>query len=60
MIACKASTPMAIASPRCPKCGVRMYLVTIFVSGNGNDQRIYECARCQHEIAEVINFNQAS
>jgi hypothetical protein len=51
---------MAIASPRCPKCGVRMYLVTIFVSGNGNDQRIYECARCQHEIAEVINFNQAS
>jgi hypothetical protein len=37
-----------------------MYLVTIFVSGQGNDQRIYECARCQHEITEVIKFKQAS
>jgi DNA-directed RNA polymerase subunit RPC12/RpoP len=60
MPASKASAPMAIASPRCPKCGAQMYLVTIFVSGEGNDQRIYECARCQHEITEVIKLKQAS
>jgi hypothetical protein len=23
-------------------------------------QRVYECARCQHEVTEVINFKQAS
>jgi hypothetical protein len=37
-----------------------MSLVTIFVSGHGNDQRIYGCARCQHEITEVIKYKQAS
>jgi hypothetical protein len=37
-----------------------MSLVTISIRGEGNDERIYECARCQHEITEVINFKEAS
>ena len=60
MPASKSITPTAIAPPRCPKCGAQMSLVTISVRGEGNDERIYECARCQHEITEVISFKEAS
>jgi hypothetical protein len=60
MPASKLITAVAIASPRCPKCGAQMSLVTISVRGEGNDERICECARCQHEITEVIKFKEAS
>jgi hypothetical protein len=60
MSAPKPSTPVAIASPRSPKCGAQMSLVTVSVRGEGNNERIYECARCQHEVTEVINFKEAS
>ena len=60
MPAAKPITAMTIASPRCPKCGAQMSLVTISIRGERNDERIYECARCQHEITEVINFKEAS
>jgi hypothetical protein len=60
MPASKPITAVAIAPPRCPKCGAQMSLVAIFPDRERNDQRIYECARCQHEIAEFINFKEAS
>jgi DNA-directed RNA polymerase subunit M/transcription elongation factor TFIIS len=60
MRASKPITAMAIAPPRCPKCGAQMSLVTISLRGEDNDERLYECARCQHEITEVVNFKQAS
>ena len=49
-----------IASPRCPKCGARMSIVCISLDLDGNDQRVYECARCQHEITEVVKLRKAS
>jgi DNA-directed RNA polymerase subunit RPC12/RpoP len=60
MLTSNPIAPMTIASPRCPKCGAQMSLVTISVRGEGDDERIYECARCQHEITEVIKFKEAS
>jgi hypothetical protein len=60
MPASKTTVPRAIASPRCPKCGAQMSLVTVSVRGDDNDECIYECARCQHEITEIIKFKEAS
>ena len=60
MPASKSITPTAIAQLRCPKCGAQMSLSTTFLDREGNDERIYECARCQHEITEVIKFEEAS
>jgi hypothetical protein len=37
-----------------------MSLITVSIKSEGDDERIYECARCQHEITEVINFKEAS
>jgi DNA-directed RNA polymerase subunit RPC12/RpoP len=60
MPASKPIKARAIAPPRCPKCGAQMSLVAIFLDRERNDQRIYECARCQHEITELIKFKEAS
>src|SRR5262249_36278563 len=48
-----------IASPRCQKCGARMLLVCASLDREDRDKRIYECARCQHEITEVVKLQKA-
>ena len=59
MATSKAITPKPVAPLRCPKCGAQM-LVINSVKRTGSDKRIYECARCRHEITEVIKFKEAS
>jgi hypothetical protein len=49
-----------IASPRCQKCGARMSVVCVSLDQGDNDKRVYECARCQHEITEVVKLRKAS
>jgi hypothetical protein len=60
MPASKPITAMEIAPPRCPKCGAQMSLVAIFPDRERDDQRVYECAGCQHEITELVKFKAAS
>ena len=51
--------PRVLACPRCPKCGMRMLLVRIYPDRPGCEQRIYECAHCDHEFGEVIRLRKA-
>jgi DNA-directed RNA polymerase subunit RPC12/RpoP len=52
-------SPAVMASPSCPKCGIRMLLVRIFPDRPGYDQRTYECPRCEHEVTEIVRFRKA-
>lgn len=52
--------PMVFAMPKCPRCGSQMSLVHIFPHGQGQDQRTYECLRCEYEISEIVKFNSAA
>jgi hypothetical protein len=36
-----------------------MSLVRIFPDKPGNDQRTYECSRCEREITEIIKVPKA-
>lgn len=60
MAALRVIPPAILACPRCPKCGTRMMLVQISSGKPGYDQRVYECAGCEHEVTEVIRFRMAS
>ena len=37
-----------------------MSIVCISVDLDGNDQRVYECARSQHGIIETVKIQKAS
>ena len=49
-----------MALPSCPKCGSRMVLVQIVPYEVNKDERSYECRSCDHEVTEVIAFEEAS
>ena len=51
-------SPRAIACSSCSMCGTRMLLVRIFPDTPGNDQRIYECSRCDHEVTEIFQLER--
>ena len=54
-----ASASYVLALPSCPKCGTRMLLVQIVSLSLCEDERTYECSRCEHEIMEIVAFKQA-
>jgi hypothetical protein len=47
-----AIMPVALTCPSCPVCGTRMSLVSISPDEPVHDRRIYERARCLHEVTE--------
>ena len=59
MASARAIPAQTIASPRCQKCGVQMVLVCASLDREDWDKRIYECARCQHEITEIVKLQKA-
>ena len=59
MASSMANPTQTIASPRCQKCGARMLLVSVSLDRGNKDKRVYECARCQHEITEVVKLQKA-
>jgi DNA-directed RNA polymerase subunit RPC12/RpoP len=52
-----ALPPPVVACPRCPKCGTKMALAYIFPHKLGQDQRTYECPRCEYEVTEIVKFD---
>jgi hypothetical protein len=54
----KRFAPLRMACPSCPRCGTRMKLVFIFPDRPGYDERTYECPRCEHEVAEIVQYKR--
>jgi hypothetical protein len=52
--------PKIVACPSCPKCGTRMSLAYIFPHKPGQDQRTYDCPRCEYEVTEIVKFDNRS
>jgi DNA-directed RNA polymerase subunit RPC12/RpoP len=59
MVAQTKRPPFLIAAPRCPKCGAQTILVRVFPDRLG-DQRLYECAKCEHEVIEAGQFKRTA
>jgi RNase P subunit RPR2 len=38
----------AIERPRCSKCYTRMMLARISLAGQGREERLFECPKCDH------------
>jgi len=55
-----AAASYVLALPSCPKCGSQMVLVQIVPYDVNKDERSYECRSCEHEITEVVAFEEAS
>ena len=49
------NTPINVRS-ECPRCSAFMYLAYIEPEKPGFDLRTFECPRCQHAEAVVVQF----
>jgi hypothetical protein len=46
----------AIVRPLCSKCGAKMMLSRIEPDSPGREKRTFECAACNNEVSEIVEF----
>jgi hypothetical protein len=46
--------PSAIERPRCSKCQTVMMLARISPAGEGWEERLFECPKCDHAEAAMV------
>lgn len=44
----------AIERPRCPKCHTPMMLARISPAGEGREERLFECPKCDHAETAIL------
>jgi hypothetical protein len=45
-----------VGFPKCPDCGVEMWLCHVEPDTRDHDLRTFECPRCQHSMSDVVKF----
>jgi len=55
-----AIAPAIVVRPLCSKCGARMWLTRIEPDKPGCNRRLFECSRCEHGMAEVVEFEKVA
>jgi hypothetical protein len=43
-----------ILHPRCPECGIPIWLTRIEPDGIGSEKRTFECQACQKQTIETV------
>jgi hypothetical protein len=43
-----------IERPRCSKCQILMMLARILPAGAGREERLFECAKCDHAETAIV------
>jgi hypothetical protein len=46
--------PSAIQRPRCSKCQTVMMLARISPAGEGREERLFECPKCDHAETAIV------
>ena len=44
----------AIERPRCSKCDTRMMLARISLAGEGHEEQLFECPKCDHTETAIV------
>ena len=46
--------------PRCPKCGMKMWLVLIEPNSVGHDKRTFDCTNRRHSESVIVKYDEAA